>query len=62
MEKTKELLVQLSLLPASVIIVGVGADEEFENMYELDQHKSKLGDGEVRFTVQFVEYLKIKEL
>jgi len=49
-------------LPASVIIVGVGADEEFENMYELDQHKSKLGDGEVRFTVQFVEYLKIKKL
>ena len=60
MEKTKELLVQLSLLPASVIIVGVGAGEEFERMYELDQHKSKLGDGEVRFTVQFVEYLKIK--
>jgi hypothetical protein len=47
-------------LPASVIIVGIGAGEEFERMYELDQHKSKLGDGEVRFTVQFVEYLKIK--
>jgi hypothetical protein len=49
-------------LPASVIIVGVGAESELGNMYELDQRKSKLGEGEVRFTVQFVEYLKIKEL
>ena len=62
MEKTKNLLVELSAMPASVIIVGIGAESEFENMYELDQHKSKLGEGEIRDTVQFVEYVKIKEL
>jgi hypothetical protein len=62
MEKTKNLLVELSAMPASVIIVGVGAADDFENMYELDQHKSKLGEGEIRDTVQFVEYVKIKEL
>ena len=35
MEKTKELLVQASQLPLSVIIVGVG-EEDFEMMEELD--------------------------
>jgi hypothetical protein len=49
-------------MPASIIVVGIGADGEFENMYELDQQKSKLGEGVVRDTVQFVEYMKIKEL
>lgn len=64
MEKTKSLLVELSELPASVIIVAVGEDEELEQMYELDGDKNKLvdanGKGAVRDCVQFVEYLKIK--
>jgi hypothetical protein len=63
MEKTKSLLVELSELPASVIIVAVG-EEDFEAMYELDGDKNKLvdanGKGAVRDCVQFVEYLKIK--
>ena len=49
-------------MPASIIVVGIGADGEFENMYELDQQKSKFGEGVIRDTVQFVEYMKIKEL
>ena len=64
MEPTKSLLVELSELPASVIIVAVGEDEELEQMYELDGDKNKLvdanGKGAVRDCVQFVEYLKIK--
>ncbi len=63
MEETKSLLVELSELPASVIIVAVG-EEDFEAMYELDGDKNKLvdsnGKGAVRDCVQFVEYLKIK--
>jgi hypothetical protein len=35
MDKTKDLLVQASQLPLSVIIIGVG-DEDFELMRELD--------------------------
>jgi E3 ubiquitin-protein ligase RGLG len=43
-DKTKSLLVELSGMPASVIIVAVG-DDDFEGMYELDGDKSKLVDA-----------------
>jgi hypothetical protein len=36
MERTKQLLAQMSHMPCSVIIVGVGDDEDFEEMEELD--------------------------
>lgn len=59
MPKTREILVQLSQTPASVIIVGVG-DADFSSMQALD------GDGQVlrdlrgnkcsRDIVQFVEF------
>ena len=46
MEKTKEVLVQASKLPLSVIIIGIG-NEKFEKMRELDSDgtllKSKNG-------------------
>ena len=35
MDKTKDLIVSASLLPISIIIIGIG-DEEFELMIELD--------------------------
>jgi hypothetical protein len=38
MPRTKQLIVELSELPCSIIIVGLG-DAEFDNMHELD------GDG-----------------
>ena len=38
MPQTKEIIVQISALPASVIIIGVG-DADFDAMEELD------GDG-----------------
>lgn len=41
MDKTKELIVDLSELPASVIIVGVG-NANFGKMNELDADETRL--------------------
>ena len=59
MPRTKELLVELSNLPCSVIIVGLG-DDDFTSMEELDSDSQLLTDdnGNVasRDIVQFVGY------
>lgn len=61
MQKVKELIVQSSHLPTSIIIVGVG-DEDFEMMEELDSDDHLLRDDNgrecVRDIVQFVNLKK----
>lgn len=62
MPKTKSLVVDLSVMPCSVIIIGLG-DAEFDNMYELDgDAPNKLHDDAnrpvARDIVQFVEFDK----
>lgn len=61
MAKTKSLLVDLSVMPCSVIIIGLG-DAEFDNMHELDgDAPNRLTDDSgrqaVRDIVQFVEFI-----
>ena len=59
MPRTKELLVQLSALPCSIIIVGVG-NADFSAMEELDGDGGVLRDNAgrpcLRDIVQFVEF------
>ena len=59
MPRTKELLVELSNLPCSVIIVGLG-DDDFTSMEELDSDLQLLtddnGNTASRDIVQFVGY------
>ena len=59
MDKTKEALVDLSQLPCSIIIIGVG-NAEFSSMDELDGDGGPLRDGRgracARDIVQFVAY------
>merc|ERR1719210_61414 len=59
MPRTKELLVELSNLPCSVIIVGLG-DDDFSGMEELDSDSQLLeddnGNRASRDIVQFVGY------
>jgi hypothetical protein len=57
MPKTKQILAQLSNLPCSVIIIGVG-EEDFENMRELDGDDADKLPGAARDIVQFVEFNK----
>ena len=66
MEKTKRILVEMSGMPFSAVIVGVGEDEDFDDMEELDADatvlKDKEGNAAVRDIVQFVKYSEFKEL
>lgn len=59
MSETKQLVVQLSDLPCSIIIIGVG-DADFSAMEELDGDDGILRDSTGRparrDTVQFVEF------
>ena len=59
MPQTKQILVKLSQLPASVIIIGVG-NADFDAMEELDGDGGLLrddyGNACTRDIVQFVEY------
>ena len=59
MSRVKELIVESSKLPTSIIIVGVG-DEDFELMEELDCDGSLLtddnGNTAARDIVQFVRF------
>ncbi|TNV80072.1 hypothetical protein FGO68_gene6821 [Halteria grandinella] len=61
MQKTKDLVVQCSHLPLSIIIVGVGL-EKFKLMKELDSDKQLLRDSHgqqaARDVVQFVKFKK----
>lgn len=66
METTKKTLVELSGMPFSAVIVGVGDDEDFADMEELDADATVLRDNDgkaaVRDIVQFVKYADFKEL
>jgi hypothetical protein len=59
MEETKQLIVDASDLPLSIIIIGVGS-EKFEMMNELDSDGSALTDSNGRAAkrdiVQFVKF------
>ena len=59
-EESRKTLVELSDYPCSVIIIGVGEEEDFSLMEALDSDKKKLkdADGNVTFRdiVQFVKY------
>lgn len=61
MSLTKQLIVDLSQFPCSVIIIGVGS-EDFKNMYTLDAGQHGLTDDQgrksTRDIVQFVEFNK----
>ena len=60
MSAVKKKLVDMSSKPCSVIIIGLGDEGEFEDMYVLDGDKNKLTDDDgrkaARDIVQFVEY------
>lgn len=59
MPRAKQLIVQLSALPCSIIIVGLG-DSDFSAMEELDGDDGVLRDDSgsrvLRDVVQFVEF------
>lgn len=61
MKETKQLIVQASKLPCSIIIVGVG-NANFEQMVELDSDETLLKDHKNNFAkrdiVQFVQFRK----
>jgi hypothetical protein len=61
MDKTKDLIVEASGLPLSIIIIGVG-NEKFKLMKQLDSDKAILrnsrGQAAQRDIVQFVKYSK----
>ena len=44
MEATKKILVEMSGMPFSAVIVGVGDDEDFADMEELDADATVLRD------------------
>ena len=59
MKETRDLIVEASHLPLSIIIVGIG-NADFSNMVELDGDEVRLrnsrGEPAVRDIVQFVEF------
>lgn len=59
MRETKDLIVQASALPLSIIIVGIG-NADFSNMEVLDGDEVRLrnsrGEQALRDIVQFVEF------
>jgi hypothetical protein len=63
-QETKDAIVEASLLPISIIIIGVGK-ENFRQMEELDGDELKLtssfGRISERDIVQFVPYAKFKD-
>ena len=48
MSKVKQLIVESSSLPTSIVIVGVGSSDEFELMEELDADNHLLRDDSGR--------------
>jgi copine 5/8/9 len=61
MDKTIEALIESSDLPLSVIIIGIGEDQDFENMHMLDCDSGKLKNDKheaKRDVVQFVRFEK----
>ena len=64
MQKSINLLVDLSVYACSVIIIGVGEEGEFDNMYELSSDKlvDETGRLSARHLVQFIEFQKAQEI
>ena len=61
MPETKEIIVELSEMPCSIIIVGVGNEKNFASMRELDGQDGPLTAGDkvaARDIVQFIAYTK----
>lgn len=60
MSRVKQLIVDASAMPISIVIVGIGQSEEFELMEELDSDntllKDDLGRTSLRDIVQFVRF------
>ena len=65
MKETLKLIVDCSVLPLSIIIIGIGKNPNFEDMKKLDGDEIPLTDFDKRVCkrdiVQFVEYEKFKE-
>lgn len=63
MQQTKDLIVECSQYPLSIIIVGIG-DADFSNMIELDGDdvilRNSRGQATQRDIVQFVEFNEYK--
>jgi hypothetical protein len=63
MKETKRLIVDLSGMPCSIIIIGVG-DNDFDMMEELDSDEKMIRDDRKRVArrdiVQFVNYNEAK--
>ena len=61
MKETKELIVQASKLPCSIIIVGVG-NSDFDQMIDLDSDENLLKDHKNQFaTRDIVQFVKFRE-
>ena len=58
MKETKKELAEASDAPLSVVIVGIGADHDFESMEFLDEHDSENEGG--RDITKFVRFDKYK--
>ena len=65
MSETKELIVDLSYKPCSIVIIGIG-EEDFSEMSTLDADKKVLVDKfnrpAARDIVQFVQFSDLKEM
>ena len=64
MQETKDLIVEASHLPLSIVIVGIG-NEDFTNMENLDGDENSLtdsrGEKRKRDIVQFIQFNKFKK-
>jgi hypothetical protein len=61
MDKTIDTVIKSSQLPVSIIIIGIGEDQNFENINQLDCDSGKLKQGNreaARDVVQFVRFEK----
>jgi len=61
-EEVKDLLVACGRLPLSIIIIGIGYQEDWKDMHDLDDDRGLMTDSKGRSTerdlVQFVEFAK----
>lgn len=61
MKETKELIIQASKLPCSIIIVGVG-NSDFDQMIDLDSDENLLKDHKNNFASRdIVQFVKFRE-
>ena len=66
MDLTKKEIVRLSYLPVSIVIVGIGNNEDFTDMKILDADSEILTDENgrpaARDIVQFVDFKDLREM